>query len=139
MTSQATLRRYTARAMYVVAFIMPATNLPQILQLFSSHITTGLSLQTWVMYLVVGLVPFLYAIAYNMKPLIISNVLWIVVELIMIYGIIRFGTISNDNDLSSLITINTIGKTINGLGLILISSALVLLAENIIETNHSKR
>ncbi|MEI6480899.1 MAG: hypothetical protein WCO19_01200 [Candidatus Saccharibacteria bacterium] len=138
MVKQEQLKKLIGLAMYAVAFIMPATNIPQITKLFSSHNATGLSIQTWIMYLLFGAIPLFYAFVNNIKPLIISNILWTLVELIMIYGIIRFGVLSDKNDLGFLITINTIGKTLTGFGLICFSSALALFGEDLVTSSHKK-
>lgn len=138
MLKQEQLKKLIGLAMYAVAFIMPATNIPQITKLFSSQNATGLSIQTWIMYLLFGAIPLFYAFVNNIKPLIISNILWTLVELVMIYGIIRFGVLSDKNDLGFLITINTIGKTLTGFGLICLSSALALFGEDLVSSSHKK-
>lgn len=138
MLKQEQLKKLIGLAMYAVAFIMPATNIPQIAKLYSSQNATGLSIQTWIMYLLFGAIPLFYALVNNIKPLIISNVLWTLVELVMIYGIIRFGVLAGKNDLDFLITINTIGKTLAGFGLICLSSALALFGEDIIASTRRK-
>ena len=131
-------KRLIGRAMYVVAFAMPATNIPQIKQLYSTQQTAGLSLQTWIMFLLVGTIPLMYALTYKIKPLVISNALWTIVEVVMIYGILRFGMLSGPDNLARLTAINTIAKSMTVLGLLCISTALVLLSENILkEPSHA--
>lgn len=120
-------------AMYVAAFIMPLTNLPQIIQLYQTQVATGLSLQTWVMYLVFGLIPLLYAINNNIKPLIITNVLWTLINIVMIVGILRFGT-SLGSEYEQLLLINNVGKAIAGLGFISLSFAAALFANDLLYT-----
>lgn len=127
-------KKFIGYTMYVFAFIMPLSNLPQIYQLFQTQVTTGLSLQTWVLYMVFGFIPLTYAITYKIKPLIITNILWTIVDLIMIIGIIRFGYVSNDN-FEQLLMINNIGKTLAGLGFICLSSAAALFAHNIFKVS----
>ncbi|MCX6806265.1 MAG: hypothetical protein NTY56_02385 [Patescibacteria group bacterium] len=37
-------------AMYVVAFVMPLSHLPAIINLYQTKVTTGLSIESWVVY-----------------------------------------------------------------------------------------
>lgn len=131
--TQKNKQKFVGWTMYVVSIVMPLSNYPQIHQLYSTHVTSGLSLATWVMYLFFGLIPLAYAIVNNLRPLIISNVLWTFVNLIMIFGIIKFGMLSGDGSYERLLLVNNIGKALSGIGLICISSALALYAYDIIE------
>ena len=68
----------------------PLATAPQIVQLYSTHDSTGLSLLMWVLYLV-GAIPFLaYGWVHRVKPLVVVNVLWVIIDLIMIYGVWHF-------------------------------------------------
>lgn len=120
--------------MYVTSLVMPFSNYPQIHQLYATKVTSGLSLSTWVMYLIFGLIPLFYAIVNNLKPLIISNILWSIVNLIMIYGIIRFGVLQGSGSFEHLLLINNIGKALTGLGLLSVSMAFALFAHDILES-----
>ena len=128
-----TINKIIGYLMYAVAVITPLSNLPQITQLYQTKVTTGLSITTWTMYLLFGLVPLTYALLHRIRPLIISNILWVVVEVIMLYGIISFGRSPLPYNYENLLLINTIGKTITGLGLIAVSSACALLAYDILD------
>ncbi|MBP9826866.1 hypothetical protein KBC99_00085 [Candidatus Saccharibacteria bacterium] len=122
-----------ALLMYGVAFFSPLSNLPQITKLYTTQVTAGISLQTWIMYFIFGLVPLLYAIANHIKPLIISNALWVIVEIIMIYGILKIGTTQAPLLFENQLLINTIGKTMAGIGLICVSSAAAIFAHDLVD------
>lgn len=131
------INRLLGWAMYGFAFIMPLTNLPQIIQLFQTHVASGLSLQTWVLYLVFGLIPLFYGISNNIKPLIVTNILWTIIDLVMIVGILRFGTFGNST-YDQLLLINNIGKALAGIGFICLSSAAALFANDLLYIKRSK-
>lgn len=124
--------------MYAVAFITPFSTVPQIITLFQTKVATGLSLQTWIMYLLFGMVPLAYAIINKIKPLIISNVLWTIIDLIMIVGIIKFGSLAGPSSYEKLLFINNIGKTMAGLGLICLTSAAALFGYDLANSNVKK-
>jgi uncharacterized protein with PQ loop repeat len=120
--------------MYAVAVIMPLSNFPQIQKLYSTHVTAGLSIETWIMYLFFGFIPLAYAIVYKIKPLVVSNFLWSIVNIIMIYGIAVFSVIDAPPDYNRLLIINNVGKAIGGIGLICLSSAAAIFAYDLSES-----
>lgn len=124
-------------AMYTVAFVAPLTNLPQILLMFQTQVVSGLSLQSWILYAVFCIVPLAYGINNKITPLVITNALWILVDIIMIIGILRFGTFSNSS-YEQMLLINNIGKTLAGLGFIMLSSAAALFANDLLYVKKSK-
>jgi uncharacterized protein with PQ loop repeat len=128
-------------AMYVVAFVMPLSHLPAIINLYQTQVTTGLSIESWVVYFFGAMVPLAYAITNKMKPLIISNILWLTIDLVMLFGIIKFGVLAGDDSFQRLLLVNNIGKTLAGLGLIALSTAAILFGYDLINTENrsSKR
>lgn len=83
-------KRIISRVCSVFAVLMPLTTLPQIYLLFSSQNAAGLSLAMWILYSV-GCIPFLlFGYIYKHKQLIILNILWLVVQIIMIIGIVMY-------------------------------------------------
>lgn len=124
--------------MYAFAVLTPLSNLPQISQLFSTKVTAGLSISTWTLYLVLGLIPLTYAIVNNIRPLIVSNVLWIFVDAIMIYGIIVYTPGFLPKDYQQLLLINNIGKAISGIGLLCLSSAFALYTFDLLKLHNTK-
>jgi uncharacterized protein with PQ loop repeat len=123
--------------MYVVAVGMPLTTIPQLQQLYSTKVTTGLSLSTWIMYTIFGVVPLLYALSNKLRPLILTNILWMVVDLAMIYGIIVYSPGMIPHAYDKLLLINNIGKEINYIGLFCLSIAFAFFAVDIIHEEKS--
>jgi uncharacterized protein with PQ loop repeat len=74
----------------VFAVFMPLTTLPQIIQLYTSHDASGLSLLMWVLY-TIGVIPFLlFGVIYHHSQLVVLNILWLIVQVTMITGIIIY-------------------------------------------------
>lgn len=132
-TKNAVSNKAIGYMMYVVAVVMPLTTIPQIQQLYSTKVTTGLSLTTWVMYTAFGIVPLLYAISNKLKPLILTNVIWMVIDFLMIYGIIRYSPSLMPHSYDKLLFINNIGKAINMIGLFCLSMAFAFFAADLIK------
>lgn len=129
-----TSKKIIGYALYIVAFVLPLSHISSIVNLYQTRVTTGLSLDTWIIYLIGALVSLVYALANRVKPLIISNILWVTIGALMLYGIIKFGVLSGSNSFERLLLFNNIGKTLAGLGLIALSTAAILFGYDLINT-----
>ena len=74
----------------VAAFVQPLMTVPQVVQLYKTQNSSGLSLLTWLGYAVVGLVFLAYGIAYKLKPIAITQVLWFSLQMSTVVGILLF-------------------------------------------------
>lgn len=83
-------KRFINRLCAVFAVLMPMTTLPQIYMLYVGHDARGLSLSMWVLY-AIGCIPFLaFGIIYKHVQLILLNVLWLIMQAVMIIGILLY-------------------------------------------------
>ncbi len=139
MVKQNSSKKLVGYMMYGVAVFMPLSNLPQINQVYSTKVVTGLSLFSWVSYLLLGLIPFAYAVINNLRPLVISNILWTFVNIAMIYGILRYTPSLVPEDFEKLLLINNIGKWLSVLGLFFVSTACALYAVDLIGMKNAKK
>lgn len=74
----------------VFAVFMPATSIPQAVQIYQTQDVSGLSLATWILY-IIGVIPFLlYGIVHREKQLIILNALWLLMSTIIVVGILIY-------------------------------------------------
>jgi MtN3 and saliva related transmembrane protein len=79
------------RCIYFAALMGPFTALPQIYAIwFVDTSAIGVSLITWVLFLVMSIVWLAYGIRRRDRPTIISNALWCVMEIVIIAGAARF-------------------------------------------------
>ena len=76
---------------YAVGIASPIVTLPQVLQIWMTQNASGVSLVTWVCYLVIVTVMTMYGIIHKEKPIIIMNGSLIFVDLLIIIGILMFG------------------------------------------------
>ncbi len=83
-------KRFIDRAAYVVGILFPLSTLPQLNQLFTSHDAGGLSLITWVMYALLTGLFLIYAWVDRIKPLILAQAAWLIVDIAMIIGILLY-------------------------------------------------
>ena len=77
--------------MSVAAIAHPLMAVPQIIEVYSTQNVAGISLLTWVGWLVLGLIFLAYGIAHKLKPYIFMQILWLTVDSLMIIGILIYG------------------------------------------------
>ena len=74
----------------VVAILSPFAAFPQLLRIWVNHETEGISLVTWLLFLIFGFPLLLYAIAHKDPKLITMYFLSLVMTTIIVLGIILF-------------------------------------------------
>ncbi len=76
--------------MMVTAFAFPLVGLPQAVQIFHSHDASGVSLLSWVAFLAFDAIEMFYGMAHSIKPLIITGILWLIVDGLVVLGILMY-------------------------------------------------
>ncbi len=83
--------RIVDKTCMIFSVIMPLTTIPQIHLIYTEKHATGVSLLMWIFYCV-GVIPFLfYGILHKERQLIILNTLWLIAQIIIIIGILKYG------------------------------------------------
>lgn len=78
------------RLALVVGIIQPLTTLPQIYLTFSSQSAIGVSFFMWFCYNIGSAVFLMYAIRHKLKPLIWTQVCWLIVQTPMMISVFLF-------------------------------------------------
>ena len=82
------------RLIYLIAVLGPLSSLPQIIEIWvTDKSAAGVSLSTWLMFLLMSAVWLWYAVTKRDRPLVVSNALWMITDAIVIAGAIYY-----DND-----------------------------------------
>lgn len=79
------------RAMMAAAVIHPLTALPQVAQIYATHNASGVSLLTWLGFMVLGAVFLTYALLHRIRPMIVTQVLWFIIDLLVVIGVLLYG------------------------------------------------
>ena len=77
---------------YVVGILGPVMVLPQILKIFLLKDAKSISFLTYITLTLFSFVWLGYGITHKEKPIIISNILWIVTEMVLLVGILLYGS-----------------------------------------------
>jgi uncharacterized protein with PQ loop repeat len=76
---------------FIVGVIGPFTVLPQIYSIFSTKSAAGVSLTTWALIFIVTFPWILYGVAHKEKSIIVSFILWEIVNLSVVVGVLLYG------------------------------------------------
>ncbi len=76
---------------YIVAIFGPFMTLPQVLTIWVEKNVAGVALTTWIAYIAIAVFWLIYGIMHKERPIIISNIVWIIVELAIVVGVVVYG------------------------------------------------
>lgn len=74
--------------MDVVAILGPAVTLPQLVEIWTKGQDAGVSVITWAGYLALSIFWLTYGFIRKEKPIIIANILYFVINLIIVIGLL---------------------------------------------------
>lgn len=83
--------RVIDQAMMAVSIINPLVAIPQAIEIYSNKSAVNVSLVTWISFMLVGIILTFYAVAHHIKPMIINQILWFLVDFAIIIGILVYG------------------------------------------------
>ncbi len=78
------------RVMLAVSVINPLTALPQIIQIYTTKDVSGISVASWVLFAITSAIFLIYGILHKIKPIIITNLLWLVMDVAIIVGVMMY-------------------------------------------------
>lgn len=79
------------RMMMGASIIHPLTTIPQVYEIYHFQNAVGVSLFTWVGFMAIGLIFLAYGLTHKLTPFIVNQVIWFVLDLLIIIGIILYG------------------------------------------------
>lgn len=77
------VKRIDKWAMFM-GVLSPLTSLPQLVQILETRNADGVSVLTWVLYIVLAVFWLVYGIAHKEKVIIVNNLGWIILELAIV-------------------------------------------------------
>ncbi len=84
-------KNFLDKFIYFVGISGPIMTFPQLLKIWVEKDASGVSLISWSWYLMTAFVWLIYAIVYKEKPLIVTYVLWIIIEIFIVIGVAIYG------------------------------------------------
>lgn len=84
-------RRVIDKIIFAAAALQPLANVPQIIAIYSHRSAHDISISSWVIFVVFDILWLWYGLAEKQKAIIVSAVLFIVLESTIIVGAIIYG------------------------------------------------
>ena len=78
------------KLVYVAGIGSPIMTFPQLYKIWINKTTEGLSLVTWIAYFITAIIWLSYGVVHKDRPIIITNILWVVMDIAIILGIILY-------------------------------------------------
>jgi len=85
------LKRLIDKLIYIAAIFGPLLTIPQVWKIWVEQNAMGVSIITWVAYLIGGIFWLIYGLVHKEKPIILANIIWIAMEITIIIGILIYG------------------------------------------------
>jgi uncharacterized protein with PQ loop repeat len=79
------------RLIYVAAVAEPLANLPQVFTIYSLRNASGVSITSWILYMVFAAIWLWYGIHTKQRPMIIAAMLFLATDLAVVMGALMFG------------------------------------------------
>lgn len=76
--------------MYVVGIVGPFVSIPQLIEIYGKGNAQGISVITWIGYCVLTALWLLYGLVHREKPIIITQALWLIVNVAIVVGAIIY-------------------------------------------------
>ena len=65
----------------------PLTGVPQIYEVFHGNIS-GVSIMAWLGFIIFSVLFLVYGIIHNIKPMVVTNALWVFVDSLVVVGVL---------------------------------------------------
>jgi len=75
---------------YFFSFATPLFELPQAYVIYAHHAAENVSIWSWGFFLIDNIIWILYALRTKMRPLLITSVLYLIIELSVVIGIVIY-------------------------------------------------
>ena len=84
-------KNFVDKVIYVFVFLIPALATEQVWRIWRYKEASGVSLVAWIVFTVNSSVWLYYGILHKEKPIIISSILWLFVDLGIVAGVLVYG------------------------------------------------
>jgi uncharacterized protein with PQ loop repeat len=83
--------KHFEKFMIAFAFVEPLATIPQIYQVWSKGNVSGVSLATWFLYMITGVIWLVHGVRIKDKPVIVSGCFWTFAQALVVLGILLHG------------------------------------------------
>ncbi len=84
-------KKFIDKGIYAVGVFGPIMTVPQVIKIWVEQNAAGVSVVSWASYLLAAVFWLVYGIVHREKPIIFTHILWIILELLVVIGVLRYG------------------------------------------------
>ena len=88
--SKNTKAKLIDQMMLVASVVHPLSATPQVFKIYATQSAEGVSLLTWMSFMILGLIFLAYGISHGLKPYILAQVLWLIIDFMIVLGILMY-------------------------------------------------
>lgn len=78
------------RVILFTGLIGPIASIPQAIEIYSLQDAQGVSIITWSFFIITNASLLIYALVHKLPALIISNICWVIIEVVVVVGIVMY-------------------------------------------------
>jgi len=90
VTQKATKRDILDYLVYFFTFATPLFEVPQAIEIFANQSAQDVSIWTWAFFCIDNLVWIVYALHRNLRPVLITSILFEIIEVAILVGVILY-------------------------------------------------
>lgn len=79
------------KLVYFAGIFGPLMTIPQILKIFQGQNASGIAIESWAAYIIIAFIWLSYGLAHRNKPIILTNIIWIFLDIFIIAGVLIYG------------------------------------------------
>ena len=83
-------KRIIDKIIYIAAFAGPIMTIPQVIGIWVGKNSSGVSVISWISYAILSSIWLIYGIVHKEKPIIISSIIWIILDIFIVVGVILY-------------------------------------------------
>lgn len=89
-SAQKRVALFLEKTVYVFSIAGPILTAPQVGKIYTTQNVAGISLISWIGYLIIALFWLVYSVFMKNKPIMVANVFWVLMDALIIAGILMY-------------------------------------------------
>ncbi len=83
-------KRFIDKLIYPIGILGPIMGIPQLIHIYGDKNVEGLTLSTWLLWSIINSFWLLYGFVHKEKPIIITNIMWLMMNVSVVIGILLY-------------------------------------------------
>lgn len=84
-------KRILDRIIFAISIVGPVAAIPQVAQIWVEKTAAGVSITSWMFFVLFSILWLLYGLAHKVTPIIINSAIYIVLNMLVVMGVLIYG------------------------------------------------